>query len=287
MSLKHNKKRNVGLVREFFTKFIAEATVNNKVSEIETAKNIWKKYFSKGTELHKEFNLFRALFETRLTNKEMAVDFINKVRQHSKNINVEKLNTEKTALIREVYSRLNDDKFFDRPIADYTDFATIQICLEYWANKQLSESVINPAIVELEDKIITHLTQPVVTKESKEAIKEEIQIDKIVLKIMMEKFNKKFLDSLSESQQKLIKLFAFDNNDEKLKTELKLVRENTLKIITKELTENKKLPASQKHKFETIKEMLNECKIPESNIDEDLVVFYMSVSKLFDEFTGD
>lgn len=287
MSLKHNKKRNVGLIREFFIKFIAESTINKKSSDIDKAKLIWKKYFSKGTELNKEFNCFKALFETKLSNKEIALEYMKKVKNFAKTINTEKLNAEKTSLIREVYSVLNQKEFFERPVDDYTTFASIQICLDNWENKNLSESILNPAIIELEDKILNNLIKQVIVDVNKETIKEQVEIDKLALKIMIEKYNKKFLESLTESQQKLIKLYAFDSNIDDLHTEILKIRDKTLSIINKELNENKKIPQTQKQKFETVKSLLEESAVQKSNIDEDTVVFYMSVSKLHDEFIED
>lgn len=292
MSLKHNKKRNVGLTREFFTKFIAEATVNKKNTDIEQAKNIWKKYFSRGTELNKEFNLFKALYETSLSNKEVAINFIVKIKEAAKIINQEKLNNEKTSLIREVNNSLKDTLFFERQIEDYSNFATIQICLDYWASNKLQENIINPAIIELEDKLLNQLIkQKEIKIFSKETIKEDVQIDKLVFKIMLEKYNKKFIDSLTETQQKLVKYFAFYNsmeNKKHLGNELKTIHTKTLNLIDKELNENKKMPALQKQKFESIKDILKENKIDfDKNVDEDTIIFYMGVSKLYDEFLGE
>lgn len=286
MSLKHNKKRNVGLVREFFTKFIAESTLNNNISDIDKAKLVWKKYFSKGTELNKEFNAFKTLLETKLSSKEMALEYMKKVKTFVKTINVEKLDVEKTALIREVYSVLNKD-FFEKSVDDYTTFASIQICLDHWESKNLNENILNPAIVELEDKILNNLTKQVVFEINKETIKEEIAVDKLALKIMLEKYNKKYMNSLSETQQKLIKLYAFDSNINELHKTVLNIKNNTLAVLTKELNENKKMPQTQKQKFETIKSILQDSTIEKADLNEDTIVFFMSVSKLYDEFNED
>lgn len=280
--LKHNKKRNVGLIREFFTKFIAEAALSNKSSEAEKAKIVWKKYFSKGTELNKEFNAFKSLLETKVSSKDIAFEFLKKVKNYVKNIDVEKLNSEKTSLIREVYSSIGEKEFFEKQVEDYTLYASIQICLDDWKSKNLNESIINPAIVELEDKILNNLLKPKDLDCTKETIKENIEVDKLALKILLEKYNKKFYNTLTESQQKLIKLYVFDSNMEQLNVEIQTIRENTLNVLSKELRENKKLPETQKKKFEAIKSILEESK--NSSIDEDTIVFYMSVSKLHDEF---
>lgn len=286
MSLKHNKKRNVGLIREFFTQHIADSVANKNHKSVNDTKNIWKKYFSKGTELNKEIFLFNNLLETKLTNKESAIRFIEKIKSNTSKINQKKLNEEKTNLIREINNLLSTKTFFDKEVENYTTFATIQVCLDYWLNNngKLKENIINPAIIELEDKILNHITKPVEIKVNKETIVEEIQSDKIVLKIMLEKFNKKFLDSLTESQKTIIKHFAFDNNKKFLIEEINKIKTNTLTLINKELNEVKKMPALQKEKFQTIKNLLEESKIDLStNIDEDTVVFYMSISKLHDE----
>jgi hypothetical protein len=157
MALKHNKKRNCGLLAEFFAQHMAECLVSKKHNKVGIAKNIWDKHVKKGTELQKEIQLFRALYETKLRNEEIALELLKNARKNAKQINSEKLEKEKTELIQEIQKEIRDPRFFNKSIEDYTTYATIQILLNSWIEKPLTEGVINPAITELQDLVLSHI----------------------------------------------------------------------------------------------------------------------------------
>ena len=80
MEFKHNKKRNIGLISEFFSRYIATAFIDGRHGDIEKANKIWQKYISPSTETYRELVLFNALHDTALKNKQIAHSLLEKVK---------------------------------------------------------------------------------------------------------------------------------------------------------------------------------------------------------------
>jgi multidrug efflux pump subunit AcrA (membrane-fusion protein) len=132
MALKHNKKRNVGLINEFFARYMARAIIERRDSDLKKAKELFSKHFQKGTDLHRELRLFSSLYETRLQSREAAASLIEQAKQVCKLQSQARIDLEKTALLREINQQLGEPKFFDQEVAGYRDYATIQVLLNHW-----------------------------------------------------------------------------------------------------------------------------------------------------------
>lgn len=281
MALKHNKKRNCGLLAEFFARYMAECLVSKKHDEVGVAKNIWDKHIKEGTELQKEIQLFRALYKTKLQNEEIALELLNNARESAKQINSEKLEKEKTELIQEIQREIKDPKFFNKTVDDYTTHATIQILLNSWIEKPLTEGVINPAITELQDLVLSHIlkenTKPSPDPSSIKSLgMTNDDINGMVVNIMTEKINKKFGD-LSEEQKTILRQYVFGDDKIKLTRTLMLLKEETKMLIDKENAVKKS------KKLTEIKRLLEDDFENVSDPDEQCITFYMTVSKLHEE----
>jgi hypothetical protein len=156
MSLKHNKKRNAGLLNEFFARYIAKTIIEKRDSDLQKAKGIFLKHFHEGTDLHRELKMFNALYETKLASRDAAVSLINQVKQNCKLQSQAKIDLEKSALLHEINLYLGDPNFFDQDIPDYRDYATIQVLMNHWRCDLLTENLSEAA--QLEDKLIHFLT---------------------------------------------------------------------------------------------------------------------------------
>src|SRR3970040_2790098 len=99
MTFKHNKKRNVGLSSEFFSRYIASAFIDGRHNDITIARKIWEKHLHPKSETYKEFVLFNALHESNLKSKEVAYSLLNKAKDICKNQSQEVLDSEKAAII--------------------------------------------------------------------------------------------------------------------------------------------------------------------------------------------
>lgn len=284
MALKHNKKRNSGMLSEFFAMQIADFIVSRNYNKVAVTKKLWNKYVHSGTELQKEMALFDAIRSKTFKNKQVAYDLLSKVKLAAKKLNQEKLDREKTSLIREAKNMFGDE-FFNKSINSYTQLASIQILLNHCSSKNLFEGVINPAMAELEDKILGFMM--VERQEPKYDLDEilgmtEEDVDGLVVNIMREKVDKKFSPRLTEDQKKILQQFVFDDDKSNLKETLENLRDETLGLIKEELIV-KNPPKLERDKLNNIHELLQKDYHDVSNLNETMVEFYMTVSKLNDE----
>lgn len=281
--IRHNKKRNTGLVYEFFSRFIGSAIVEGRDTDIARGRVLLKKHFNKGTDLYKELKLFNTLFESKVSNRDMALHLINRVRESVKFQSQSRLDLEKTSLIHEINTVLKDNSFFDRNVSEYKTYATIQMLLNAWRSSELQEGIGD--IVQLEERLIEHLTSKPIIEENKEANITNEDIDHLVINIMLEKVNKKFGDSLTEIQKKLIQLYVFNDKDpNELTSLLESIRDQSLTSIQnckKEFIKDKFMI----EKFEQVSNMLKEYH-DVSNISDEMISFYLGISNLEKEFNS-
>lgn len=280
--LKHNKKRNTGLLYEFFARYIGKAILDNRDEHIAKAKILLKKHFNKNTDIYKELKLVKALTESNVSSREQAVHLISRVRDMVKYQSQARLELEKTSLIHEINSNLNADLFFEESIVNYKQLGTIQVLLNTWRDESLKESVVGETF-SLEENLITHMLENKSEDKTKMALSMTTEeIDKLVINIMTEKVNKKY-SNLNEEQKELIRLYVFSNDGPQAKD---CLVEKISAIKDKFLTT---IPA-HRHEFENDKvliDKLNEVKntmLSEyadlSSINDEMVGFYLGLSKL-------
>lgn len=288
MSLKHNKKRNAGLLNEFFARYMAKAIVEKRDSDLNKAKELFTKHFHQGTDLHRELKMFSALFETRLASKDAAVSLIQQVKQGCKLQSQAKIDLEKSALLHEINLYLGDPEFFNQEIPGYRDYATIQVLMNHWRGGVLTEHLSESA--QLEDKLILFLTGKSDVQPKSNVLELTNQdVDGLVINIMTEKLNKKYSNALNENQKKILQLYVFSKDDQEAKDALvgllEGMRQKVLAGITESIATDKDIKTVESKLLE-VRTMLQEDYRDTSKLDDHLVTFYMTVSKLEEELTN-
>ena len=285
--LKHNKKRNVGLLNEFFARYMAKAIVEKRFSDVERAKELFSKHFHKGTDLHRELKMFEALRSTNIVSKSVATSLIEQVKSSCKLQSQAKLDLEKSAFLHEVNLYLNDPKFFDQDIPEYRDFATIQVLLNHWRGGLLTENISEAA--QLEDKVFVRMiSKPVVTERQDALSMTNKDVDGLVVSLMTEKLNKKFTTELNENQKRILQLYVFSKEDSDTKGRLidllEGMRTSALSNIQRAMEHD---PDAQNvsGKLKSIQTMLQEDYRDTTKLDDKMVTFYMTVSKLEEELS--
>lgn len=269
----HNKKRNAMLMYEFLVRTISKAILENNLRQRDIALNILKKCFKPGTELYKEFRLANAMYKTTVSSPSTASSIIAETKNIIKKLDNEKLNKEKSILIREVNIRLNDDSFYDQPITDYRVIATIQTLFNEWKNVC---HVNIEKLAEYEDIITNWLTK------NKQSVSESVETDsepgttRIVSKLINQKFNEKYSGQLSTTQKAIVRAFALKEHDDSLKNYLNEIKENLFKKLDNNLNESK-----LDDKFVQVRTMLLEENLEQ--IDIDTVTRFMWYSQLSEE----
>lgn len=222
---KHNKKRNVGLIHEQLVRFASEKIVEGAKDKAEVAIEVLNLHFDKDSQLYKEFRLFNALVHTHASSADIARRIIIESKVACKNHNSAQLRTEKSSLIRSINHRLNDYGFYDKHIKEYRVFATVQALLNEWrgANRLSPDE-----IVMYESTLENWLTR----SRSKETLEQSKKADPLALKIMIEKFNKKYSKRLNKDQSELLE-YALSGNITSTKSKIEEMKVAAQKNLAK------------------------------------------------------
>jgi hypothetical protein len=284
MEIKHNKKRNIGLLTEFFSRYIGEAFLDGRHNDIAKARKIWDKHVHSKSEMHKELQVFNALHETNIKSKELANSLLERTRLICKEQKQELLDKEKESLINEVVSTLNDKSFFDKAIPNYKSYASVQVLMNAWRGTGFKGKFSDLLI--LEESVLNHVLEEKAAKAIDASDVTTEQIDGLVLKIMTEKFNAKYVSAFNEVQKNIINLYVLSERNEDKKRELSSIleklRKDTISAIKKPvLIEGLEIPLRKK--IDQILTLLESDFASNPNRNDDQITFYLSVAKLKEE----
>ena len=211
MALKHSKFRNPGVLFELLVRQTTADLLQNKDSK---AVKILKKYFTE-TELSREYSLYNSFINTEKLNESKAELFINTIVEQYKKLDYEKLKKEKYNLIREIKNNYDLDNFFKAKIDNYKSYASIYIVLESQNNKTNVNQVLSSKITMLEHICGEEVKEkPASTQILEEFMKQDKEIRLLAYKILVEKFNKKYV-GLSQDQKDVLKEYINNISDTK------------------------------------------------------------------------
>jgi hypothetical protein len=275
---KHNKRRNSLLIYEFLVRTISRSIVEDDKKKSSSALKILKRHFKPGTELYKEFRLMNSIAKTTVSSEHTAASILSEAKNAVSKIDSDKLDREKSILIRNINHVLNDENFYDHHIGEYRTFATIQTLLNEWRsdNKDLYR------VAQYEDQIMKHLVTEKVQKEDSTISEDTSGTARLLMKVMTKKLNEKYNGVLNEQQKSLIKAYAYSTASEdqtSIKLKLQEIKSELVSLIDGYETEvqNDYL----KNKLEETKSTL----LGESLelVDDETVTRFMLYSKLRDE----
>ncbi len=221
----HNKKRNVGIIFEQLTKYMSKAVLEKDYVKARITLRIIRECFKPGSQLYREFRLFNALVKTRVPREALANRILEDARNASRKFDGNKLRHEKSALIKKINHTLDDSNFYNQRIKEYRSYATIQTLLNDW---RLREHADIARVVKYENDVINWLLAEGTTSGSVTPDYDNKDINVLTLKIMNEKFNKKYGESLNEEQKGIIKQYVFETS---LNDPAKIEKYNTLKKL--------------------------------------------------------
>jgi hypothetical protein len=284
MSRSHNKKRNTALLYEFLVRTISSALVEGDKKKSSTALRILRRYYKPGTHLYKEFRLFNALVKSTVSSDAVVSSILSEAKAAAAGTDVIALDREKSLLIRSINHMLNDENFYDQPVAEYRLYATIQTLLNEWRKPVGTSDIASLANYENQLKEWLLLEKK---KEDYALIDETPGTTRLLMKVMMKKLNEKYSATLNEEQREIIKAYAFSTASEDqttVKKKLEEIRENLLESID-QYVEQKKEDKFLANKMQDAKSKI----LSESLdiIDDSVVSKFMLYSTLRHELTTD
>ena len=132
MKVKHNKKRNAGLVFEQLVQYMSEKLLENDKEAAKRCLDIINDAFSAKSELYKERRLCEALMGVKFDSDSLVQRVLSESKQYCQTFDHGKLKREKSALIRRINTELSEGKFFDRKVDRYRSYATVQQLMNEW-----------------------------------------------------------------------------------------------------------------------------------------------------------
>jgi hypothetical protein len=277
MKVKHNKKRNVGLLFAQLSQLVSESMVEGDVNKANKTLTLIKRHFTPGSELFKEFRLFRAIMVTSVPTDSLASSIISEAKSASRNISTKLLTQQKSALIKDINYQLSEGDFYNRRVTDYKTFATVQTLLSEWRSSSPDLSVIG----KFEPELHYHLL-----KEKKIRDLEELKstdVNHLVVDIMRKKIEEKFGQQLNPDQLVLLREYVFSSTDKQQFLErLTSVKRTTLQALDSfEKTCKNKIIENQ---IPAVRKSL--LSLSTSTADDETLSRYLTLMKLTEELTA-
>jgi len=187
-------------------RFASNCIIESDTPRAKKAVDVLCKHFKPGTSLYKEFRLFNALVDSKVSSKDTARRIIEESKKaclkHDKN----QIRKEKSLLIKEINHSLDYDKFYNQKSDKYKTFATVQALLNEWRGAD----VLGPAeIVKYETVLEEWLTRPDVAPVD---IKKE-HANPLTLNIMIGKFKEKYNGKMNLEQRSLFESYLLNKSD--------------------------------------------------------------------------
>jgi hypothetical protein len=256
---------------------LSSAMINKDHSRIKVVKEILSSNFKPGTYLYREFRLFNALVNTTVPSDSLASRILDEAKRGAKDFDLKQLNLEKSKLIKSINYKLKDTDFYTQRVDEYRSYATVQTLLDDWRRGEKANIT---KLLEYELKVHSMLINESRANNLSETVDPEI--NKITVKIMLEKFNKKYGSTLNSEQMSIVKDYIF-NSDSQITPKLKEVKENTLKELysLKKTCNNKILISKVDKVYDSV------VSLDENIISDDNVSRFMLVSRLKEEILED
>tara|TARA_Y100001973_G_C5164936_1_gene315561 strand:+ start:429 stop:1232 length:804 start_codon:yes stop_codon:yes gene_type:complete len=205
--MKHNKKRNTAFLYECLIKEMTKAVVRKDLELKEQIVRILKQYFSKGSVLAEDLQMYKELLETKDLKESLGIRFIEEVKKDWEALDRKSIFNEQTQLIKEFNNLLPEA--FGNFIPNYKNIATIG---QYFNSDGLKPKT----RLLIEERIKT-----LVISQS-EAIKEQSMkpIDSLEYNTFVNKFNQAYKHSLLQEQRELLTNYitSFSDNGLGLKS---------------------------------------------------------------------
>ena len=203
MKLKHNKKRNTAFLFEALVREMTRAAIRKDQKTLANCKGILKVHFSKGTVLYEELNLYRSLYETRGLSNTSAQKLMTEVRSLHSSLTLEKAEEifkAQSVVIKEINHNVTKN-VFSNFVPNYKNIATVYQIL----NGELAPE----KRVLLEEVVCEALTN----KKNKSSDPTSPQVDNLIIKNFIKKFNERYSGALHEEQNKLLNNYVLSFSD--------------------------------------------------------------------------
>jgi hypothetical protein len=189
MKGRHNKKRNTAFVYEALIREATAAALKKDTVQCNKIIGLLKKHFKPGSLLRQDLECHRSLYETRGFAKELSEKILKEAKLASRLLDISGLFKEQSALIDDINKEL-DSSVFNAFVPNYKTLASIS---QIFSTKTPPRDQ-----VLLEQEIITSMCRETASAPG------ENDIDNLVIKTFIGKFNDKYGEDLLQEQKDLL-----------------------------------------------------------------------------------
>lgn len=271
MRLKHNKKRNTAFVYEALVRELTKSIIKKDNNKKKKVVSIMKRFYSLGTPLQEELEVYKSIYKTIDLKKETAEKLLAEAKMQHDQLDKNEVFKEQTSLIKNINTMLSSG-VFSNFVPNYKTLASIQSIF----NRQNSPK----SRVLLEEKLVEFLTSP----KSGESFNIKDPVDNLVYRSFVAKFNDKYKKSLTEGQKNLLTKYVTSFVDEGMELKIFLNEEiGELKSKIKTLLDSEFVSSDEeiKEKTSLVLEKLESFK--NSGIDDILIMDVLRVQSLVSE----
>jgi hypothetical protein len=148
-NIKHNKKRNAGLLYEWLVSYVTELVAmqdDNKGADL--CVEMMVRYFDKGTDLGKELQAIRSLSERKYNpeDRALAAAAISEFKVRVAKVNLHQSNIEKSNLIKEINHTVSSE-LYDKGADDYRLYASISGLIEALKREDFAEQAFYESMI--------------------------------------------------------------------------------------------------------------------------------------------
>jgi TRAP-type mannitol/chloroaromatic compound transport system substrate-binding protein len=273
MKIRHNKKRNTAFIYESLIKEATAAMLKQDKKRHNKVVNIIKKHFTSNSLLKVHLDCYRSLYETKSADHATAQRILNEAKIKSRLLDAQGLLVKQSDLIDDVNKELSSD-VYNTFVPNYKTLATIS---HIFSHKLSPKNTIM-----LENQIINHMTKTIPTPG------DIGEIDNVVFKSFVDKFNQKYNDELLQEQKELLNYYiaSFADNSLSLKTFLN-EEIGRLKTELKKSLDEQEIKHDERMVEKTNLLINKLSSFYENNIDEQVLLTVMKTQTLVKEIFED
>src|SRR6056300_1513340 len=206
--MKHNKKRNTAFLYECLVRSLTKSVIRENNQEQQIVKAILKEFFTKGTVLAQELEIYRSLLESKELQSDYSRRLLAETKKDFDAIDRKDVFNEQTKLINRINKALGSDSF-GIFVPNYKDLATVGMFLQ-------QDNLSAKKRIMLDDNCVKYLGR------SEKILTEMKHLDKLEFKMFVNRFNDTYEHSLLKEQKDLLTNFitSFSDNGLGLKSYL-------------------------------------------------------------------
>ena len=265
MKYSHNKKRNTAFIYEALIVEMSKAVMHNKLQRKDRILRLIKEHFRKGTVLNKDLEIYKSFAETKDLDDKLIVSLLAEAKKQYISLDRKLIFDSQTKLINEINKKFGQE-VWNNFIPNYKKLATV--------NQTLNQDLSPKKQVLMEKKLIDNFLK------KKEDKKPFPNVNNLAVKTFIEKFNKEYSETLTETQKDFLNRYIMSSKDDGVEFKMYLYEEiDRLKATLQEKITKTDKDMSAKL-LKVIDKMTN---YNERKINKSLVSEIMKIQSLTDE----